>query len=234
MCGRFTLTSTPEELARRFQLTARPAWTPRYNIAPGQPVLAVRSAPDGARTAAPLRWGLVPAWEKGPDPGARWINARVETLAEKPAFREAFRARRCLVPADAFYEWADHGGFRQPYRIALPGGSLFAFAGIWERWRDARDAHGAPLDSCAIVTTDASASLRALHDRMPIVLPDDAWAEWLAPTLHEVAPLQALLRRAQDPGFVAHPVSERVNSPRHDDPACAAPAPAAPRQESLF
>jgi putative SOS response-associated peptidase YedK len=231
MCGRFTLTSTPEELARRFGLAARPAVTPRYNIAPGQPVLAVRSDDAGARSAAPLRWGLVPAWSAAPDPGARWINARVETLAMKPAFREAFRLRRCLVPADGFYEWADHGGFRQPYRIALPGGGLFAFAGLWERWRDPQ---GAALESCAIVTTDASSGLRRLHDRMPLVLPDADFAAWLSPAQHDVDALAALLARARDPGFVHHPVSERVNSPRHDDAECAAPVAPAPRQESLF
>ena len=231
MCGRFTLTSTPEELARRFGLAARPVHTARYNIAPGQPVLAVRSDDAGARRAAPVRWGLVPAWSAAPDPGARWINARVETLSEKPAFRDAFRARRCLVPADAFYEWADHGGFRQPYRISLPGGALFAFAGLWERWRDPQ---GAALESCAIVTTDASPGLRALHDRMPVVLPDADFAEWLAPAQQDVAALHALLGRARDPGFLHHAVSERVNSVSHDDPACAVPVAPAPRQESFF
>ena len=231
MCGRFTLTSTPEELARRFQLGAFPALAPRYNIAPGQPVLVLRSADDGSRRGASLRWGLVPPWANEPDPGARWINARVETLAEKPAFRDAFRARRCLVPADAFYEWADHGGFHQPYRIALPDGALFAFAGIWERWRGAQ---GGVLESCAIVTTDASPGLRRLHDRMPVVLPDAAFAEWLAPAQQDVGALRSLLDGARDPGFVHHAVSTRVNSPSHDDPACAAPADPAPRQPSLF
>ena len=231
MCGRFTLTSTPEELARRFQLAARPEQSPRFNIAPGQPVLALRSDDGGARRAAALRWGLVPAWATEPDPGARWINARVETLDAKPAFRDAFRARRCLVPADAFYEWADHGGFHQPYRIALPDGSLFAFAGIWERWRDAR---GAVLESCAIVTTDASPALRVLHERMPVVLTDAAYAEWLSPAQQDVAALKALLQQARDPGFVHHAVSTRVNSPSHDDPACAVPVAPAPRQALLF
>jgi putative SOS response-associated peptidase YedK len=231
MCGRFTLTSTPEELARRFGLAEIPAFAPRYNIAPAQSVLVVRSAEDGARRAAALRWGLVPAWAATPDPSAGWINARIETLAEKPAFRDAFRARRCLVPADGFYEWADHGGFRQPYRIALPGGGLFAFAGLWERWRDAQ---GGVIESCAIVTREASPALRPLHDRMPVVLPDASFAEWLAPSQREVAPLRALLEGAPAPDFAIHPVSTRVNTPRHDDPACAQPAPAAPRQESLF
>jgi putative SOS response-associated peptidase YedK len=231
MCGRFTLTSTPQALARRFDLAEPPALKPRYNIAPGQPVLVVRSDDAGARRAGAVRWGLVPAWSSEPDPGARWINARIETLDEKPVFREAFRTRRCLVPADAFYEWADHGGFRQPYRIALPADALFAFAGLWERWRDPR---GDVLESCAIVTTDASPALRRLHDRMPVVLPDTDFAEWLAPSQQDARALKALLRRARDPGFVHHPVGTRVNSVANDDPACAAAAAPAPRQESLF
>jgi len=231
MCGRFTLTATPQALARRFALREPPALAPRYNIAPGQPVLVVRSDDAGARRADAVRWGLVPAWSSEPDPGARWINARIETLEEKPVFREAFRARRCLVPADAFYEWADHGGFRQPYRIALPGDALFAFAGLWECWRDPS---GRVLESCAIVTTDASPGLRRLHDRMPVVLPDAEYAEWLASSQQDPRALRALLLRARDPGFVHHPVGTRVNSVAHDDPACAEPAAAAPRQESLF
>jgi putative SOS response-associated peptidase YedK len=137
MCGRFTLASTPESLARRFGLAAPPELGPRWNVAPGQTVLAVRTGAEGLRAGVWLRWGLVPAWSQAPDTGARWINARIETIAEKPAFRDAVRARRCLVPADAFYEWADHGGFRQPYRIALESAAAFAFAGVWERWRGA-------------------------------------------------------------------------------------------------
>jgi putative SOS response-associated peptidase YedK len=231
MCGRFTLTSTPEELARRFGLDETPQLVARYNIAPGQPVLAVRRDDGGARRAVWQRWGLVPAWSEAPDAGARWINARRETLAEKPAFRDAFRARRCLVPADAFYEWAQRGDFREPHRVALPDGGLFAFAGVWERWQD-RD--GTALESCAIVTGPASPAIRALHDRMPVVLPDAVWTDWLDPALRDPAALRELLARGGDPGFVAHPVSTRVNSPRFDDPACAAPVAPAPRQPSLF
>jgi putative SOS response-associated peptidase YedK len=231
MCGRFTLTSTPEALAQRFGLDAPPALAARYNIAPGQDVLVVRQLAHDARRAAFLRWGLVPPWAEARDTGARRINARVESVAQKPSFREAFRARRCLVPADGFYEWADHGGFRQPFRIALRGDALFAFAGLWERRVDAQ---GECLESCAILTQDASPALRAIHPRMPVVLPEDAYATWLDPTLQEVAPLHALLRDTADPGFLVRAVSTRVNHPRFDDPACALPVPAAPRQESLF
>jgi len=231
VCGRFTLTSTPEALAERFGLDAPPELAPRYNIAPGQPVLVVRERAAGMRRASALHWGLVPAWAGADDTGARRINARSESVAEKPSFRDAFRARRCLVPADGFYEWADHGGFRQPYRLALPGGALFAFAGLWER-RSQPD--GAVLESCALITRDASPNLRRIHERMPVVLPESTYAGWLDPTLQEVAALHALLQQAADPGFVAHAVSTRVNHTRFDDPACAEPVTAAPRQESLF
>ncbi len=231
MCGRFTLTSTPEALAQRFGLDAPPAQAPRYNIAPGQDVLVVRQLDAGARRAAFLHWGLVPPWAGARDTGARRINARVESVANKPSFREAFRMRRCLVPADGFYEWADHGGFRQPFRIALPETALFAFAGLWERRHDAQAGH---LESCTLLTQAASPGLRAIHERMPLVLPVEAYAAWLDPALQEVAPLRALLQGAGDPGFVAHAVSTRVNHPRFDDPACALRVPAAPRQESLF
>jgi len=231
VCGRFTLTSTPEALAERFGLDAPPAAKARYNIAPGQDILVVRQPEGSARGAAFLRWGLVPSWAAEHDTGARRINARVESVADKPSFREAFRHRRCLVPANGFYEWADHGGVRQPFHVSLPGAALFAFAGLWERRHDAQRGS---LESCTILTQDASPALRALHDRMPVVLPEAAYATWLDPTLQEIAPLHALLRESGDPGFGVHAVSTRVNHPRFDDPACLAPAAAAPRQESLF
>ena len=230
MCGRFTLTSTPESLARRFGLNALPRFGARYNVAPGQPVLALRRA-GREREPVWLRWGLVPAWSAAPDTGARWINARIETLAEKPAFRDAARARRCLVPADAFYEWADHGGFKQPYRIALADGSPFAFAGVWERWQGPS---GDALESCAIVTTQAGPLLRELHERMPLLLPDALHAAWLDAQHADLAPLLEQLRAAPEPAFRFHAVGLRVNDIRNDDAACAEPAPAAPRQASLF
>lgn len=231
MCGRFTLTSTPEALAERFGLDAPPALKARYNIAPGQDILVVRQPEGGVRQAAFLHWGLVPPWAEARDTGVRRINARVESVAEKPSFRDAFRSRRCLVPADGFYEWADHGGVRQPFRIALPDAGLFAFAGLWER---RHDAEGGCLESCTILTQEASPVLRTLHDRMPVVLPAPDYADWLDPTLLELDRLRALLRDAGDPGFVTWPVSPRVNHPRFDDPACLLPVTAAPRQESLF
>jgi putative SOS response-associated peptidase YedK len=230
VCGRFTLTSTPEELARRFGLEEPIEWSPRYNIAPGQDVLAVRNEAGGRRLAS-LRWGLVPAWAKDPGVGFRMINARIESVAQKPAFREALGARRCLVPADGFYEWVDFGDVRQPYHIRLPEQGPFAFAGLWEGWRAAG---GELLESCTVLTSEAVPALRELHGRMPVVVPPPDYEDWLDPGRAPAAELLARLV-AQAPGdWRIQPVSPRVNSARIDDAACIAPAAEAPRQESLF
>jgi putative SOS response-associated peptidase YedK len=234
VCGRFTLTSTPEELARRFGLDAPPELSPRYNIAPGQQVLAVRvegEAGAGRRRACPLHWGLVPPWAETPQVGYRMINARAETLAERPAFREAFRARRCLVPADGFYEWADRGGVKQPYHIGVAGGGPLGFAGLWERWRGP---DGSPLESCAIVTTDASPVIADIHPRMPVILDPADYAPWLDPALRDTDLLGSLLRPLPDAAIAFHPVGSRVNDASIDDPACALAVPEPPRQQSLF
>jgi putative SOS response-associated peptidase YedK len=230
VCGRFTLTSTPEELALRFGLDVPPESSPRFNIAPGQDVLAVRVS-EGRRSADRLRWGLVPPWAESAEVGTRMINARSETAAEKPAFREAFRARRCLLPADGFYEWARWGDVKQPYHITLAGGGLFGFAGLWERWRDPT---GAWLDSCAILTTEACPRLRDLHDRMPVILGRDDGERWLDPSVSAPERLRPLLRPLPDAAIRFHPVSLRVNSARVDDADCLARVPEPPRQQSLF
>ena len=176
MCGRFTLTSTPEQLAQRFGLDEPPQAAPRYNIAPGQDVLAIRvDAETSRRVAIQPRWGLVPSWAKDAAIGARMINARAETVAEKPAFRGAFRARRCLVPADGFYEWATRHGRKQAHYIGLRDGGPFGFAGLWERWEDPS---GGALESCTLLTRDAIESIRAIHSRMPVILEPAAYAPW--------------------------------------------------------
>ena len=229
MCGRFTLTSTPEALAERFGLDAPPSLSPRFNIAPAQQVLAVRAQRDGSRRAEPLRWGLVPPWSD-PGQGPPLINARSETAAEKPAFRDAFRARRCIVPASGFYEWADLGGYRQPYWIAPPDGALFAIAGLWERWT-APD--GARLESCALLTTAANARIAALHDRMPAILAPEQYALWLDPA-REVAELAGLLAPLASDALALRPVGTRVNRIENDDPALLDAVPEPPRQASLF
>ncbi len=214
-----------------------PNWPARYNIAPTQVVPIVRLAPaggegDGAgersaqrRELVQARWGLVPFWAKDAAIGAKMINARAEGIAEKPAFRAAFRARRCLVPADGFFEWRATPRGKRPYWVGLKGGMsheppTFAFAGLWERWTKAPD--GAPLESCVIVTTEANALLRPVHDRMPVILAPADYESWLDPA----APLQdalALLRPYPAEAMMLHPVSTRVNSVRFDDALCIAP-----------
>ena len=169
MCGRFALFTSPEALARLFGVAEAPALEPRYNIAPTQNIAAVRIAPEGkAREWALLRWGLVPFWAADPRIGSRLINARSETAAEKPAFRHAFRLRRCLVPADGFYEWQRLARERRPYFIRLRERETFAIAGLWEEWRGPE---GVAIASCTLLTTEANALMRPLHDRMPAILP---------------------------------------------------------------
>ena len=231
MCGRFTLTSTPEALAERFGLETAPVLAPRYNVAPGQEVCAIRADASGRRSAGLLHWGLVPGWASDPAVGNRMINARWETLAEKPAFRDALRKQRCLVPADGFYEWADRGGARQPFHIHRGDEALFGFAGLWDRWRDPE---GEWLESCTIVTTQATGSIRELHHRMPVILPTPHYGAWLDPAQRDSDALLALLEPASSPPLVFHPVSTRVNRTGFDDPACLARVPELPRQQSLF
>ncbi len=192
---------------------------PRYNIAPSQDAPVVRAADDGgARELAMLRWGLIPPWAKEAAIGNRMINARAETAAEKPSFRAAFKKRRCLVPADGFYEWKLEGTRKQPYRVFLDGGGTLAFAGLWERWRGG----GETIESFAILTTDANPLLAPIHDRMPVILEPAAWPAWLEVEGTPPEALAALLAPAPDDALDAYPVSTRVNSPRNDDADCIA------------
>lgn len=232
MCGRYSLTSPLESVRRLFDVAGGGNLAPRYNIAPTQlaPVVRLAEGAAGGRRLDPLTWGLVPAWAKDPSTGARLINARSETAAGKPSFRSAFRRRRCLVPADGFYEWKAEAGGKQPYRIAFRDDRPFAFAGLWEHWQG-KD--GAELESFTILTCEANALLRPLHARMPVILEPEAHARWLDPDAGGVADL--LLPYAGE-GLHFFPVSRRVNSPRHDDAECirplaeaeAPPAPAKP------
>lgn len=226
MCGRFTLTTTPEELSEHFGLSETPLLAPRFNIAPTQLIATVSDDREHTRRIlVPRRWGLIPAWAKDPKIGNRMINARVETLAEKPAFRDALRERRCLIPADGFYEWAARpGGAKLPHHIALPRRRCFAIAGLWERWYDPS---GARVESCTLLTTEARPELRALHDRMPVILAEADYAAWLAPAALDAATLRRIALGAPAEALAWHPVGQEVNDPRFDDPTCLAPAAAA-------
>ncbi|HYH18349.1 MAG TPA: SOS response-associated peptidase [Azospirillum sp.] len=223
-----TLATPVAELRRVFEFSETPNLRPRWNIAPTQDVAAVRAGEDGARHLALLRWGLVPHWADDPAIGNRMINARGETLADKPAFRSAFRHRRCLVPADGFYEWKAAGRRKQPYLIRRRDGRPLAFAGLWERWPGPKgDPLPQPLETVTIVTTAAGGVVADLHERMPVMLNPADWPLWLDPQ----APLPAvetLLRPAPDPALEAVPVSTRVNDVRNDDDTCIVPFDAPP------
>lgn len=219
MCGRYALPLASSHIADLFR--ARPLTTDpglRYNIAPTQMVTVVRLGADSARELALLRWGLVPAWSEGPDNRFSMINARAESVADKPAFRTAFRKQRCLVPAAGFYEWQATPLGKQPWYIHPADAELFAFAGIWERW----DKGAVPLESCAVITCAANALMRDLHERMPVILAPEDWERWLAPAT-PVDDLKALLAPCPDARLVAYPVSPRVNSPHHDAADCLEP-----------
>jgi putative SOS response-associated peptidase YedK len=219
MCGRFTLAASPRALQELFPLFDLADLEPRYNVAPTQPVLAVRAGADGQPELARLRWGLVPGWADDPSIGNRLINARAETAAEKPAFRTAFRRRRCLVLADGFYEWQKLDGRKQPYYFRMRQGEPFAFAGLWERWEKG----GEPLETCTLLTTDANEVVRPVHDRMPVILPRTAFGEWLDGSVQAVPELQAILRPYPGAEMVGYPISARVNNPRNEGAMCVAP-----------
>ena len=220
MCGRFTLTASRETLTNLFPLFDIPDVAPSYNVAPTQTVLAVRVPAGGDKPElAALKWGLVPGWADDPAIGNRLINARAETVAEKPAFRSAFRQRRCLVLADGFYEWQKVERKKQPYLFRLRDGAPFAFAGLWEHWE--RD--GRALDSCTILTTGANALVKPLHERMPVILAPADFDRWLDPKAAKGPELQALLRPYPAEAMTAYPVATRVNNARHNDADCVAP-----------
>lgn len=214
MCGRYSLGQSAAALAEAFQLDEIPDWTPRYNIAPTQavPTIAVSSSGKQFRL---LRWGLIPSWAKDLDIGSKLINARAETIAEKPSFRSAFKQRRCLVLADGFYEWQRQQSKKQPYYFQRSDRQPFAFAGLWEHWQG--DGHS--IDSCTIITTQANDVLSPVHDRMPVMLSPAEYDHWLNPTATP-DDLQALLRPYPSQSMQGYPVSSLVNRPTHDSPDC--------------
>jgi len=223
MCGRFTLFEADKVLSKEFGVSGVPLLSPRYNIAPSQAVAAVRASPAGAgRELALLRWGLIPSWSKDPAIGNRLINARAETVREKPSFRNAFRRHRCLIPASGFYEWQRQERGKQPYFVRMRDGRPFAFAGLWDRWESADE--GA-IETCTILTIAPNAVLAPIHDRMPVILPPAEYARWLDPSLRDTDSLAPLLVPFPPDDMLAFPVSPRVNPPTIDDEKCIAPLP---------
>jgi len=216
VCGRFAFYSPHESIVRLFGVNESPEVAPHYNIAPTQYVASVRTGQDQSRRLSMLYWGLVPYWAGEKSIGARMINARAETLDDKPAFRNAYRARRCLVLADGYFEWQRSARVKQPYFIHLASGEPFGMAGLWEFWRDPKN--GEALESCTIVTTTPAASIAHLHDRMPVILPPSAHAEWLDPRNQDTQRLARLLAPLPSNELASHAVSHRVNSARNDEP----------------
>jgi putative SOS response-associated peptidase YedK len=231
VCGRYTLkTPDPATLRERFLLSQDVSWTARYNIAPGDRVLAVLADGQGDRTGELVVWGLVPGWAKEPQTGLRLINARAETAARRPAFRDAFAQSRCLLPADGFYEWrGSPRGAKQPFHISRRDGAIFAFAGLWSCWHGD---DGQEFRSCAILTTAANDAIAPLHDRMPVILDPEGEETWLRAGA-DGQELHQLLHGLPAVMTVVNPVGPAVNDARYDAPDClAAPAPA--RQSALF
>jgi len=223
MCGRFTLTVDPDELREALPGFIIPSgMTPRYNIAPSQPVAVI--ANDGKNQLDFFIWGLIPSWAKDPQIGSRMINARAETLTEKPSFRSAFKYRRCLILADGFYEWQAHEDrgkvYKTPMYIRLKTGVPFAFAGLWEEWH-APD--GSEVLSCAIITTEPNDFMKTIHNRMPVILPKESYTQWLDSGIQDPISLQGLLTAYPPENMIAFPVSRKVNDPASDTPECIRP-----------
>jgi putative SOS response-associated peptidase YedK len=219
MCGRFALIIDASLLADVFDVDPPRELKPRFNIAPTQTIPIVRANKEGSRELALVRWGLVPSWAKDEKIGARMINARGETVAEKPSFRSAVKSRRCLIPADGFYEWVRTDEGKQPHFIHFSDGGPFALAGLWERWNKGG---GGPLDTCTIITTTPNDLIADLHDRMPVILPPGHFTEWLEPAPLTPKRLQDLLVPHPPEGMEAYPVSTYVNKPVNDGPECIA------------
>ena len=221
MCGRFTLTVDPADLQDAFpQFTFPEKYAPRYNISPTQPILAIPN--DGKSNADFFVWGLIPSWAKDPSIGSKLINARSETLSEKPSFRAGFKYHRCLILADGFYEWKTQPGTKTkvPHFIRLKSGKPFAFAGLWDTWQSP---DGGAVKSATIITTSPNRLMAPIHNRMPVILPPDAYAQWLDPAARTAESLQHLLASYPLEEMTAHPVSTLVNSPANDRAECVIP-----------
>jgi putative SOS response-associated peptidase YedK len=219
MCGRYTLRTPIDVLAEGFEIQEYPSSiTPNYNVAPTQEVAAVVEE-DEMRKLEMFHWGLIPSWAKDPSIGNKMINARAETVSEKPSFRSAFKKRRCLILADGFYEWQKTDDGKQPYHIKMQDDSPFAFAGLWEIWKDDEE-----IRSCTIITTAANDLMSEIHHRMPVILPPDDYDMWLDPDFDEKEPLTSLLKPYSSDKMEAYIVSRRVNKPSNNEPSVVEPA----------
>ena len=234
MCGRYRLSRRKEIIEEHFHCDPWDEdWNPRYNIAPTQPVPVIRQHPkEPVRQISTMRWGLIPHWAKDASAAASsTINARSETAASKPAFRDPLRLRRCLIPADAFYEWKRTGTSKQPYCFEVSEGELFTFAGLWDGWKDAS---GNWVKTCSILTTTPNAVTSAVHDRMPVILHPDNYDLWLDPGMQNVAAASALLKPYDARLMRSYPVSTRLNHVANDSEECARPVEIAEAQNQLF
>lgn len=221
MCGRYTITVTLEELMLRYDMydTYMPRYGPKYNVAPGQQVMAI--VHDGERNKlGELRWGLIPEWAKEEKIGYQMLNARSETLADKPAFRKPFERKRCLIPADSFYDWKGTGKHKQPMRIMLRSKELFSMAGLYDTWISPE---GVRISTCTIITTESNEMMKEIHDRMPVILPREQEAAWLDRGTKDVEQLRPLLQPYPSELMMAYPVSSRVGNVRNDDELCIEP-----------
>lgn len=217
MCGRFTIYSPPELIQSYFELSELYPFIPSYNVAPSQMVLAIRENNNHQRVGLPLRWGLVPSWMKEENISTKLINARVETVHEKPSFRHAFKSKRCLVVADGYYEWNQEITPKQPYYIQTQDKELMAFAGIWEHWQNKE---GKQIESCAIMTQDANSQLAQVHSRMPVIIDQQHFKTWLDTDNHHIEDIRKLLSSIPYPSMRITPVSPKVNNPRFNSPEC--------------
>jgi putative SOS response-associated peptidase YedK len=233
VCARYKLSRRKQVVEEYFDaVSSEEDWAPRYNVAPTHSVPVIRQNPkEPTRELSLMRWGLIPSWAKDSSAAARMINARSETAATKPAFRDALKSRRCLIPADGFYEWMRTGKTKQPYCFEVNEGELFAFAGLWDRWKGGT---GKWLETCSILTTTPNAVTAPIHDRMPVILHPDSYELWLDPGMQKVGTASELLKPYDARLMRCFPVSNRINHVANDDEECSAPVESAETQNVLF
>jgi putative SOS response-associated peptidase YedK len=233
VCGRYKLSRRKQVVEEYLDsVSGEEDWAPRFNIAPTQPIPVIRQNPrEPVRELSIMRWGLIPSWAKDSSVATKMINARSETAATKPAFRDPLKFRRCLIPTDGFYEWAKTGKGKQPYCFEVNEGALFAFAGLWDRWKDAR---GNTVETCLILTTTPNAVTSPVHDRMPVILDPDSYDLWLDPGMRDVSAASDLLKPYDARRMRCYPVSSRINRVGNDDEDCSAPVELAEIQSWLF